>query len=62
MILSWQKGNLRDRKHGNELLAFHFVDSKNNPEFVVEPMVDYTEEFTISDKRIECILHEETGK
>ena len=61
-ILSWQKGNLTDRKRGDELFAFHFVDSKNNPEFVVESVADHTEKFTISDMGIECIQHEKTGK
>jgi len=61
-IISWQKGKLRDRKLGDELFAFHFVDSKNNPEFVVESVTDHIENFTISDKGIECGLHEETGK
>jgi hypothetical protein len=60
--ISWQKGYLRDRERGDDLFAFHFIDSKNNPEFVVEPVADYSEGFTISDKRIECILHEATGK
>jgi len=61
-IFSWQKGNLMDRTHGLELFAFHFIDSKNNPEFVVEPVADYSEGFSISDKKIERILHEEAEK
>ncbi len=61
-ILSWHEGNLTDRKRGDELFAFHFVDSKNNPEFVVESVADHTEKFTISDRGIECILHEKKEK
>jgi len=61
-IISWQKGKLRDRNLGDELFAFHFVDSKNNPEFVVESVTDHSENFTISDLEIECVLNEKTGK
>jgi hypothetical protein len=60
--ISWQKGNLADRKRGDELFAFHFVDSKDNPEFNIESVNNHTEKFVISDKGIECISHEKTGK
>lgn len=60
--LSWQNGILRDRNGGVELFAFHFVDSKNNPDFVVDLVDNNTEKFTISDRGIECRLHEKKEK
>jgi hypothetical protein len=60
--LSWQKGILRDRNCGAELFAFHFVDSKNNSDFVVDLVDNNTEKFTISDQGIECSMHEKKEK
>ncbi len=60
--LSWMDGMLTDTRNGKELFAFHFVDSKTDPEYTVEPMEDHTDKFTITERGIDCLLHEKTGK
>ena len=51
--LSWQAGKLIDTYDSEDLFAYHFVDSKNNPAFYVKSSRDNMKKFTISDKGIE---------
>jgi len=61
-IISWQDGKLTDTNDGDDILAFHFVDSKNDPAFDIKSFVETAENFIISDKGIECVLNDKTGK
>jgi len=52
--ISWQDGGLTDNKNGEDLCAFHFIDSKDKPGFVIAPCAINAERFTITEKKIEC--------
>jgi len=52
--ISWQDGKLTDNKTGEDLCAFHFIDSKDKPGFVITPCAVDAERFTVTEKKIEC--------
>lgn len=52
--ISWQEGNLADSSNGEDLCAFHFVDSKNKSGFAINSCVDNMRKITITEHKIEC--------
>ncbi len=55
--LSWQDGKLINTKNGEEIFAYHFVESKNKPGFDITPCIDKIKKISISDKKIECNVY-----
>ena len=55
--ISWENGHLTDRRNAREMFAYHFVDTKKNPAFMVEPAPCKKGEFIISEKGTEKIGH-----
>ena len=60
--LSWQNGKLINTANGEEILAYHFVDSKSNPEFLVKLGTQNIRDFNISNMEIDCTNYENKGK
>lgn len=52
--ISWQDGKVKDVIKGEDLFAFHFIDSKNDPGFVNNGCIDNLRKFTITEHKIEC--------
>jgi len=55
--ISWQDGRLTNNKNGEDLCAFHFIDSKDKPGFMIHTCAEDARKFTISEKKIECEQH-----
>ena len=43
-------------------IAYHFVDSKSNPEFLVKLGTQNIRDFNISNMEIDCTNYENKGK
>lgn len=51
--LVWKNGSLIDKKNGENIFAFHFIDLKHNPDWEIPENINFNSRFSINPKGIQ---------